>query len=186
VAPRPGDHGGDGDRSRLLVHDLHLPCDLRACRGRLDLCGPQVWTAVPAVLVTSIALYSSITLIDLEDIPADHRVVKVTSQQFAWSFSYPDLKTTKGELVLERGKPVELELTSKDVIHSFWVPEFRMKQDAVPGVTTHLVITPDRTGTFDVVCTELCGLGHAGMRARAVVLDRQKYARWVEEQKAAL
>ncbi|MDQ3888977.1 MAG: cytochrome c oxidase subunit II [Actinomycetota bacterium] len=144
-----------------------------------------VWTAVPAVLVTSIALYSSITLIGLEDIPADHRVVKVTSQQFAWSFTYPELKTTKGELVLERGEPVELDLTSKDVIHSFWVPEFRMKQDAVPGVTTRLVITPDQTGTFDVVCTELCGLGHAGMRARAVVLGREKYERWVEEQKAA-
>jgi cytochrome c oxidase subunit 2 len=143
------------------------------------------WTAIPAVLVSSIALYSSIVLIDVEDIPDEHRTVEVTSQQFAWSFTYPDLEITSGELVLPRDEAVELRITSKDVIHSFWVKEWRMKQDAVPGVTTRLVITPTKTGSFDVICTELCGLGHSGMRSRARVVTAQEFDRWVDEQTGA-
>jgi cytochrome c oxidase subunit 2 len=143
------------------------------------------WTAVPAVLVTAIAVYSSIVLVDVENISDEHRTVEVTSQQFAWSFTYPEAEITSGELVLPRGEPVELAIRSKDVIHSFWVPEWRMKQDAVPGVTTKLVVTPTQIGTFDVVCTELCGLGHAGMRAQARVVSRDDFERWVDEQQGA-
>jgi cytochrome c oxidase subunit II len=144
-----------------------------------------VWTAVPAVLVTAISVYSGFILTRVDDIPAQHRTVEVTAQQFAWSFTYPEADVTSGRLVLPVNEPVELKLTSKDVIHSFWVPEWRMKQDAVPGVTTKLVITPTSEGTYTVVCTELCGLGHALMRARAEVTDRQGFQRWLREQKQA-
>jgi len=143
-----------------------------------------VWTAVPAALVTAISIVSGIVLIGLEDAPAGSRKVDVSAQQFAWSFSYPDTEVTSGQLVLEVDKAVQLTLTSKDVIHSFWVPEFRMKQDAVPGAETHVVITPTKVGTYDVICTELCGLGHAVMRSQAVVLGPDDYEKWMSEQKS--
>jgi cytochrome c oxidase subunit 2 len=148
-----------------------------------------VWTAVPAVLVTAIAVYSGVALAQAEDIPADHRVIEVTAVQFAWSFTYPDVKLqngqplTSGELVLPLDEPVELRLTSKDVIHSFWVPQWRMKQDAVRGITTRTVVTPTKTGTFPVICTELCGLGHAVMRAQARVLSAGQFRGWIREQR---
>src|SRR3712207_1348618 len=123
------------------------------------------WTAIPTVLVTAMSVWSAIALAQAEDIPDNHDVIQVSAQQFAWSFTYPELDRTEGELVLEVDKPVMLLLTSKDVIHSFWVPEFRMKQDAVPGVETRVPVTPTRVGEYDVICTELCGLGHSVMRS---------------------
>jgi cytochrome c oxidase subunit II len=148
-----------------------------------------VWTVVPAILVTAIAVYSGVALAQAEDIPDDHRVVEVTAQQFAWTFRYPDVELengeplTSGELVLPVGEPVEFRITSRDVIHSFWVPEWRMKQDAVRGITTRTVVTPSKLGTFAVVCTELCGLGHAVMRSQARVLGARDFERWVRERR---
>jgi cytochrome c oxidase subunit 2 len=142
-----------------------------------------VWTAIPAVLVTAITVYSGIVLTQVENIPKQHRVVEVTGQQFAWSFHYPESDVTSGQLALPVDQPVELKLTAKDVIHSFWVPEWRMKQDAVPGVQTRLVITPTKEGTFTVICTELCGLGHATMRAQAIVLSSSGFQKWLTDEK---
>ncbi|MBA2615621.1 MAG: cytochrome c oxidase subunit II [Actinobacteria bacterium] len=136
------------------------------------------WTAVPTILVTAMAVFSGFALAAAEDLPDKHGTIQVTAQQFAWSFTYPELDRTEGELVLELDKPMQLVLTAKDVIHSFWVPEFRMKQDAVPGVETTVPITPIKLGTYDVICTELCGLGHSVMRARARVLSAEDYAKW--------
>ncbi|MEX2102359.1 MAG: cytochrome c oxidase subunit II, partial [Gaiellaceae bacterium] len=143
------------------------------------------WTIVPTILVTAISVYSGIVLTQVEDIPAQHRTVEVTAQQFAWTFTYPDEQLTTGQLVLPVDEPVELRLQARDVIHSFWVPEWRMKQDAVPGITTRLVVTPSKTGTYTVVCTELCGLGHATMRARAIVMTREDFQAWLREQRQA-
>ena len=131
-----------------------------------------VWTAVPAALVTAITIYSGIVLNQIDTVPKDHRVVEVTGQQFAWSFHYPDSNVTSGVLALPIGQTTELKLQAKDVIHSFWVPEWRMKEDAVPGITTNVLVTPTKEGTFTVICTELCGLGHAVMRAQALVFSR--------------
>jgi cytochrome c oxidase subunit 2 len=144
-----------------------------------------VWTAVPAALVTAISIYSGIVLVQVEKIPADHRVIDVTAQQFAWSFEYPEAKITSGQLALPINQPVELKLSSKDVIHSFWVPEWRMKKDAVPGIASNVIVTPTKLGTFTVICTELCGLGHATMRAKALVLTQEGFDRWIQEQKDA-
>jgi cytochrome c oxidase subunit II len=144
-----------------------------------------VWTAIPAVLVTAISVYSGIVLYDVERLPDDHRVVQVSSQQFAWSFTYPDERVSAGELVLPVDEPTELVLTSKDVIHSFWVPEWRVKQDAVKGIETRVSVTPTKEGTYTVVCTELCGLGHAVMRARARVVSEQEFERWIRERRRA-
>ena len=143
------------------------------------------WTLVPTILVTAISIYSSLVLFEIESVPENHRTVEVTSIQFAWSFTYPDLDRTEPELVLQVDEPVVLRLTSRDVIHSFWVPEWRMKQDAVPGTFTRLRVTPKKTGTYDVICTELCGLGHAAMRARARVMSPEDFQRWMEGEEEA-
>jgi len=134
-----------------------------------------VWTAIPAVLVTAISIVSAVVLAQNGRAGADPLIVKVTAQQFAWEFTYPNGKTY-GSLTLPKGRHVKLEITAKDVIHSFWVPEFSQKQDAVPGQTNSLVITPTHLGTFPVICTELCGLGHALMRSHADVITPTKFA----------
>jgi len=105
--------------------------------------------------------------------------VKVKAVQFAWSFTYPNGKSY-GSLTLPKGRHVKLDITAQDVIHSFWVPEFSQKQDAVPGQHNTLVITPTRTGTFPVICTELCGLGHALMRSHVDVVEPGKFAAFMK------
>src|ERR671932_2092817 len=127
------------------------------------------WTAVPAVLVAAISVVSAVALAQNDRLPKKHMRVNVYAQQFAWSFAYPTYKgLTSSTLRLPLHMPVELKMHSldRDVIHSFWVPQFGQKQDVVPGITTRLIITPKRLGTYPVVCTELCGEGHALMRSR--------------------
>ncbi len=141
----------------------------------------MVWTAIPAALVTAIAVFSAVVLVKNEDLESGHRVVEVRAAQFAWSFTYPDLGITTGELRLPVGEQVELELESDDVIHSFWVPEWRVKQDVVPGTLQRLIVTPTKTGSFALICTELCGLGHAVMRAHAIVMAPEEYDAWAAE-----
>lgn len=140
-----------------------------------------VWTAVPIMLVFSIAIVSAVVLAQNSRAGSDPLVVKVTGQQFAWTFTYPDGKTY-GTLRLPVNRHTKLEVTAKedDVIHSFWVPEFGQKQDAVPGAVNPLVVTPTRTGTFDVICTELCGLGHSLMRTHAIVMTQPKFTAWMK------
>ena len=135
-----------------------------------------VWTAIPAVLVTAISIVSAVVLAKNDNTGPNPIRIAVTAQQFAWKFEYPgESKLTSGELVLPVNRAVKLTLHSLDVIHSFWVPEFGQKSDAVPGVETTLVITPNRKGEFSIVCTELCGLGHATMRAPVRVVDQAEY-----------
>jgi cytochrome c oxidase subunit 2 len=155
------------------------------------------WTAIPAVLVTAISIVSAIVLSRNEHLPSASAasgqrdplaplVVDVTAQQFSWLFKYPGFENaTSSTLQLPIHAPVQLRLTSLDVIHSFWVPQFSQKQDAVPGMVTKLVITPKRLGTYDVICTELCGLGHALMRSEAKVMTRAAFMKWAKSQGSA-
>ncbi len=138
------------------------------------------WTAIPALLVTLIAVVSTVALAENGKWHANRLKVEVTAQQFAWHFKYPQYGGFKSDtLWLQEDRQVELRLTSLDVIHSFWVPEFRQKQDAVPGLLTRLGITPTKTGKHTLICTELCGLGHALMRAPVVVLEKPAFERCV-------
>ena len=144
------------------------------------------WTLIPTVLVTAIGIVSAVVLSQNDAKGSDFLNVDVTAQQFAWSFSYPDANgVTSAVLRLPRGRSVLLTLHSKDVIHSFWVPEFAQKQDTVPGLTTTLHITPKRDGTFPVICTELCGLGHALMRSQAIVMEPAAFDKWLSQQQHA-
>jgi cytochrome c oxidase subunit 2 len=143
-----------------------------------------LWTAIPTVIMIIAAVASGVVLADNEGTKPGSKLVHITGQQFAWSFDYPDEGVKNaGELHLVKGTPYLITLNAKDVIHSFWVPEFRLKKDAVPGMTTKLRVTPTRDGSYTLACTELCGLGHSTMRAPVKVEDQQSFDRWIAAQK---
>jgi len=140
------------------------------------------WTAVPTVLVTAIAIVSAIVLAKDDAQGANPLRIDVTAQQFYWSYRYPGYDNKESSVLrLPVNRSVVLTMTAKDVIHSFWVPEFRQKQDVVPGIHPTLHITPNRVGTYPVICTELCGLGHALMRSRVVVMQPDKFEQWASK-----
>jgi cytochrome c oxidase subunit II len=143
-----------------------------------------VWVAIPFIMVTALAAYAWIVLDDIEAKQPDEMVVRVTGQQFTWTFGYPE-KVTSRTLVLPEGRSIDFRIHSKDVAHSFWVPEFRLKSDAVPGLTTKIRLTPDRVGRYQVVCAELCGIGHAAMRQNVRVVPEDEFDSWLEDQQQA-
>jgi cytochrome c oxidase subunit II len=112
--------------------------------------------------------------------------VNVTGIQFAWIFRYPDTGITDGELHIPVGKDVQLLIEAQDVIHSFWVPQFRLKQDALPGEPAELRFVATREGTYPVVCAELCGSYHGGMRTQVIVHSPEDYADWVASRVASV
>jgi cytochrome c oxidase subunit 2 len=138
-----------------------------------------VWTAIPAILVTAISIVSAVVLAENGHAGAHPVVVKVTARQFAWQFTYSNGKSY-GSLTLPVNEHTRLEITSNDVIHSFWVPELSQKQDAVPGQTNPLIVTPTRLGTYPVICTELCGLGHAIMRSHVSIVSQADFDKFLE------
>jgi cytochrome c oxidase subunit II len=149
------------------------------------------WTVIPTVIVLFGAIYSWIVLGDIETKAADALPVNVTAQQYKWTFNYPlpnGKVVSSNELVVPDGRQLELHLTALDVLHSFWVPEWRIKRDLVPAgeggndVDNSVVVTPDRLGTYNVVCTELCGFGHATMRALVKVVPPDEFASWLAKQ----
>ncbi len=109
-------------------------------------------------------------------------VVNVDGLQYAWLFTYPDTGIISGELHLPVNRPVTLNISARDVIHAFWVPEFRLKQDAVPGQVTHLNFQPTVEGTYPVICAELCGAYHGAMKTRSIVHSQVDYKAWVDSQ----
>jgi cytochrome c oxidase subunit II len=137
------------------------------------------WVTVPFLLVSGLAIYGWVVLNDIEAKKPDQLVVNVTGQQFTWHFQYPTERVKSAELVLPEGRPVEFRIHTKDVIHSFWVPQFRLKSDAVPGMTTKIRVTPNRTGRWEVVCAELCGIGHSTMRQDVRVVPKAEFTRWL-------
>jgi cytochrome c oxidase subunit II len=144
-----------------------------------------IWVTIPFIMVTALAIYGWIVLEDIEAKPQDQMVVKVTGQQFTWTFEYPSEELKTRELVLPVDRPIEFKINTNDVIHSFWVPEFRLKSDAVPGLTTSIRLTPDKEGRYQVVCAELCGIGHSTMRQFVRVVPTGEFDRWIQQQKRA-
>ena len=146
-----------------------------------------IWTAIPAVVLVVLCSYAWIVLNDIEEAKANEMRVNVVGQQFAWTFEYPqaDGKPIRStQLVLPKDQPVRFFVKALDVIHDFWVPAFRMKVDAVPGIETKYRVTPNRLGSYPVVCAELCGLGHSVMRSRTRVVSQDEFDQWLAEQKA--
>ncbi|MGZ4174635.1 MAG: cytochrome c oxidase subunit II [Solirubrobacteraceae bacterium] len=144
-----------------------------------------VWTAVPAILIVGLCGYAYSVLRSNEKTHPGAMVVNVTERQFAFQFGYPQAggkEVLSPDLYLPQGRPVVLHLTSYDVIHSFFVPEFSEKIDAVPGITTTLRITPTRLGNYPAECTELCGAGHSLMRAPVHVVTSTSFRTWLSRQ----
>lgn len=150
-----------------------------------------LWTAIPAMLLLGLVSYSFVVLHENEKKPAGpEMIVNVTGQQFAWSYEYPKsvtggspLKTT--ELYVPDNESVHFEIHSLDVIHAFWIPAFRLQIDAVPGITTSYRATPDRLGSYPVVCNLLCGVGHGLMRSTIHVVTPSAFQSWLKAQTSA-
>lgn len=150
-----------------------------------------LWTVGPALIVLVLAIVAGAWLNDMEKPQDGEQPVQVTGFQWDWVFEYPmsiipeDLRDqargpiTSSQLVLMQGQPYIFEMTATDVVHSFWVPEMRIKRDVVPGVITELRVTPSEVGEYKVRCAELCGTRHHAMRADVIVLNEADYRDWV-------
>jgi len=140
------------------------------------------WTVIPTLIVLTMFYYGLTGFEFLKKIPEGAMVVKVIARQWSWLFQYENgIQDT--ELRVPVGKPVKLLLTSQDVIHGFYAPAFRIKQDAVPGMTTTLWFQPTEVGTFDVMCSQYCGLEHAHMLTKLVVLPQEDFTKWTQGKK---
>jgi cytochrome c oxidase subunit 2 len=112
-------------------------------------------------------------------------VVNVTGMQYAFIFTYPETGVTSGELHVPIGREVQLSMSANDVIHAFWVPEFRLKQDIIPGRQSEIRFTPKKEGGYDLICAELCGPYHGAMRTQVIVEKQEAFDNWVQEQLVA-
>jgi cytochrome c oxidase subunit 2 len=144
-----------------------------------------IWVTIPFLMVAALAVYGWLVLDDLEAKQQNEMVVNVTGQQFTWTFEYPSEKLKTRELVLPVDRPIDFQIQTNDVLHSFWVPQFRLKSDAVPGLTTSIRLTPEKEGQYEVVCAELCGIGHSTMRQFVRVVPASEFQDWVSKQKEA-
>jgi cytochrome c oxidase subunit II len=142
-----------------------------------------VWTVIPTILVVAFAIAGGVVLVRNEKTYTNELNVHVIGQQFAWTFKYPN-GVTSTTLVLEKDRPTQFDIYSKlhDVIHSFYVPQFRVKADAVPGQVNRTYATPTKVGTYALICTELCGPGHSLMRAPVKVLSQPDFEKWLADQ----
>jgi cytochrome c oxidase subunit 2 len=182
----------------VLVTVVVLYCvwRFRMKPGEEELDGPPIhgntrleiiWTAIPAIILVALCSYAYVVLTDIEKADASALEVRVVGEQFTWTFFYKDENGKEfgsPQLYVPQGRQVNFTVQSKDVIHDFWVPAFRLKIDAVRGIDTHIRITPKRLGRYPVVCAELCGLGHAVMRQTAHVVPPDEFTKWVQDRAA--
>jgi cytochrome c oxidase subunit 2 len=143
------------------------------------------WTVIPTILVVTMFYYGYVGFHTLKSPPQNAMKVKVIASQWSWLFEYENgIKVP--ELRVPVGKPVELLLTSRDVIHSFYLPAFKIKQDAVPGMENRMWFQPTVTGTYDVLCAEYCGLQHSYMLSKVAVVSEEDFRKWYEGKQAEL
>ncbi len=138
-----------------------------------------IWTVLPVIIVMTMFWYGWTNYVGLTEVPKDAMEVKAVGRMWSWQFIYPDGRREQ-KLYVPVNKPVKVLLTSTDVIHSFFVPAFRIKKDMVPGMDTYVWFKATETGSYDVQCTEYCGVGHADMLTTIEVLPEAEYAKWAE------
>jgi cytochrome c oxidase subunit II len=138
-----------------------------------------IWTVLPTILLAVVAVWAYLVLTENERLDDDRLQIDVTAEQFAFTFTYPEAGIATGDLRVPVDRQIRLKMRSRDVIHNFWVNELRVKQDIVPGITTYITFNPTRVGSYQVICAELCGVGHGVMRTRIHVLEQDEYARWL-------
>jgi cytochrome c oxidase subunit 2 len=137
-----------------------------------------VWTVIPTILVLIIFWYGWSGFKTMRNVPADAMVIKVTGRMWMWSFEYDNKKKSDTTLYVPLGKPIKMEIQSVDVNHSFYIPAFRVKEDAIPGRTNYLWFQPTMLGTYDIMCAEYCGMNHSYMLGKLVVLTPDKFEEW--------
>jgi cytochrome c oxidase subunit 2 len=116
-------------------------------------------------------------------VPPDALEIEVIGQMYSWIFIYPNGKETENELVVPKGKPIKLNVTSEDVLHSLFVPAFRIKVDAVGGMDTYAWFYADKIGIYHILCAEYCGVGHSDMTAVLRIVSKDEYIKWLEMEK---
>lgn len=140
-----------------------------------------VWTVVPTLICIFVAYYGVIYFRELREPPKDTLNINVSARQWDWDFQYDNGKKTFREFVVPVDQAVKLVMTSRDVLHSFFIPSMRVKQDVVPGQYTNLWFRPIKTGDYNVFCTEYCGKDHSTMLAKLKVVPADEYKRWVND-----
>lgn len=138
------------------------------------------WTIIPLILVMLMFYYGYIVFKPMRQVPEDAMVVKVTGMMWSWSFEYSNGKVTD-ELVLPVNKPVKLNLYSPDVIHSLYIPAFRIKEDMVPGTDNYMWFIPTIEGEYDILCAEYCGLRHSFMEAKTKIVKEEEFQKWIAQ-----
>jgi cytochrome c oxidase subunit 2 len=144
-----------------------------------------IWTVIPTIIFVGISLWGLWAYFEKEKLPEDALIVKVTGKQWAWEYTYSkdgQEFSTVGDMYLPIDKPVILEMTSLDVIHSFFIPSFRAKRDTVPGMISKMSFTPTELGNFNVFCTEFCGTSHSKMRSNVRVVREERFNKWINRQ----
>jgi cytochrome c oxidase subunit 2 len=136
-----------------------------------------MWIVVPIILVLGMFYYGWSGFRFMRTVPEDAIKVKATGRMWTWQFEYENGRKS-GELRVPLGKPVKLLMTSADVIHGLYIPAFRIKEDAVPGMETFLWFQPDKTGEYDLFCSEYCGVQHSSMVTKVIVIPREDFDSW--------
>ncbi|MFZ5817765.1 MAG: cytochrome c oxidase subunit II [Bacillota bacterium] len=145
-----------------------------------------IWTIIPILILISVAYPTVSAAFSTATPPDGSMTIKAHGNQWWFGFEYPEGFVTANELRIPKGKPVKLEITSRDVIHSFWVPKLAGKMDMIPNRTNVMWLQADETGLFYGQCAEFCGDSHAKMRFRVRVMEEQEYTAWVEQRKAMM
>ncbi len=152
--------------------------DPKDIRGNLIL--EIIWMVVPTVIAVSMFVVGWSAYTGLRNVPEGAIEINVYAQMYSWIFVYPNDKETENELVVPLGKPIKLNITSEDVLHGLFIPAYRIKVDAVNGMTTYAWFQAEKTGEHTVKCTEYCGVGHADMTATLRVVTEEEYIKWLE------
>lgn len=152
-----------------------VPADIRD-NWKLEV----VWTIVPTIIALSMFWIGWSSYTGIRNVPDDAVEVEVLGQMFSWIFIYDNDKETENELVVPVDTPIKLNIESLDVIHSFFIPAFRVKVDAVKGLPTYLWFLPKEKGEFDILCAEYCGTDHSYMTAKLNVVSQEEYDEWLE------
>jgi cytochrome c oxidase subunit II len=141
-----------------------------------------IWTIIPTLIALSMFYIGWKSYIGLRTVPEDAMEVEVIGQMFSWIFVYDNDKETENELVVPLGQAVKLNISSIDVLHSFYVPAFRIKVDAVKGMDTYAWFQADEVGEYDIQCTEYCGVDHSAMVGKLRIIPEDEFNKWIEEE----
>lgn len=141
-----------------------------------------IWTIIPTLIALTMFYVGWHSYVGLRTVPEDAMNIEVSAQMFSWIFIYDNDKETENELVVPVGKAIKLNISSVDVLHSFYVPAFRIKVDAVKGMPTYAWFFADEVGEYDIQCTEYCGVNHSAMVAKLKIVPQEEFDTWLAKE----